>query len=390
MDPMSLKKHKLYMLSYVILMITSMLYMYSEFNSVNHLPEPTFVTDFWWFGIVAFIVIHIALFCISVNHLMKITMMFFMLFLFILGVIGAKSLNLTIICMSFLIINSDFVVPEKFIKTDLIIRILCFASVLTLFYLDFFPAQYDVNIFRGNVIRSSLGFNHPNSLGGYYLYMIISFLLFYLNSDRVKKLSKIGNLFLVTLVFVSGYFVEFVYADSRSSQVAFLIILIFTVPIFINKNIKSPQPYIGILTLMIVSVVSIVIVFYYDPLNPMFEQLNKLTSNRLVLQNEAIKFFGFGLFNTSGFSQGNPFWVDNQYTFNLISTGIVGSILYTYIYCKSFVNSRNANNYILYIILIALILKGSFESTLTDYYAMMPIVYSFIINNKSKISHNYL
>ncbi|WP_220729228.1 hypothetical protein [Apilactobacillus zhangqiuensis] len=363
-------------------MATSMLYMYSEFNSVDQLPEPGYVKIIWWMGIAIFIVLQATLLLLNINNRLKMSCLIILSGLFLLDMIGFKSINLQIICLSFLIMNSESISFKKFIKVDFITRIVCIATILIMFFGGIFPSQYDVYVPRGDTIRSSLGFNHPNSFGGYCLYILISFLLFFYSTGRLKRLNKLINLFWFLVMFIAGFFIEFVYADSRSSQVAFIIIALLIIPLVFNKNIKSFKPLLGIFTLLIVTLTSIMIVFFYNEFSTFFVKLNDLTSNRLFLQNEAFRMFGFSFFNVSDFAQGNPIWVDNQYVYDLISTGIIGSLIYTYIYAKSFINTHKANCYILYIILIALIFKGSFESTLIDYYALLPIICSFFMVNK--------
>ncbi|WKN29115.1 hypothetical protein MUB42_01455 [Apilactobacillus kunkeei] len=363
-------------------MATSMLYMYSEFNSVDGIPEPGYVKLIWLIGISVFVVSQATLLLLNVNDRQKMSCLIILTGLFALDVIGFKSINFPIICLSFLIMNSESISFKKFIKVDFITRVVCIATVLIMFFCGIFPSQYDVYVPRGNTIRSSLGFNHPNAFGGYCLYILISFLLFFYSTGRLKNLKKISNLLWVLFMFVAGFFIEFIYADSRSSQVAFILMALLIVPLIINKNINSFKPLLGIFLLLIVTLTSIMVVFFYNQFSTLFVKLNTLTSNRLFLQNEAFRMFGFNLFNVSDFAQGRPLWVDNQYVYDLISTGIIGSLIYTYIYAKSFVNAHKANCYILYIILIALIFKGSFESTLIDYYALLPIICSFFMVNR--------
>lgn len=382
MDTIDIIKQRLYLFSYIVLMATSMLYMYSEFNSVDQLPEPGYVKMIWWAGIAIFIVLQATLLLLNINNRLKMSCLIILAGLFLLDMIGFKSINFQIICLSFLIMNSESVSFKKFIKVDFVTRLVCIASVLIMFFCGIFPSQYDVYVPRGDTIRSSLGFNHPNSFGGYCLYILISFLLFFYSTGRLQNLKKISNLFWFLLMFITGFFIEFIYADSRSSQVAFILMVLLIIPLVFNKNIKSFKPFLGIFILLIMTLTSVMVVFYYNQFSTFFVKLNDLTSNRLFLQNEAFKVFGFNLFNVSDFAQGNPIWVDNQYVYNLISTGIIGSLIYTYIYAKSFVNAHKANCYILYIVLIALIFKGSFESTLIDYYALLPIICSFFMVNK--------
>ncbi|MFN1208140.1 hypothetical protein ACKXGD_14300, partial [Enterococcus lactis] len=61
MDTIDIIKQRLYLFSYIVLMATSMLYMYSEFNSVDQLPEPGYVKMIWWTGITVFLILQATL-----------------------------------------------------------------------------------------------------------------------------------------------------------------------------------------------------------------------------------------------------------------------------------------------------------------------------------------
>ncbi|GAA6113579.1 hypothetical protein AP1H75_12460 [Apilactobacillus apinorum] len=381
MTESSLLKQKIYLFSYTVLMIAAVLYVYSAFNSVNLVSKPFFIQIVWNTSVLFFIFSQMFLFFFYNSGHKRILSLLLICILLFFAIVFGKSLNLMIICLILLILNSNSVNFTIFIKFDFFIRLISLITLVLMFVFNIIPSVYNVYVLRGQELRSSFGFNHPNTFGGYYLYLLIS-LLFYIsiNVDNNKKY-KSFNKYIYLFIFLSGFFIEFIYADSRSAQVAFVLILILLIPLSIKHDITPPKPIFGFLFFALIYCISLLFVFLYNPNSDFFYNLNLLTSNRLYLQNQAFNIYGFGIFNTSDFTQGRPIWVDNQYAFNLISMGLIGSAIYIYIYFKSIFNSYRIKSYLIYIVLIAIIVKGCFESTIIDYYAMMPIVASFMINN---------
>ena len=122
-------------------MAASTLYMYSEFNSVDQLPEPGYVKMIWWAGISVFLVLQATLLLLNINDRIKMSCLLTLVGLFALDVIGFKSINLQIICLSFLIMNSESVSFKKFIKVDFVTRLVCIALVLMMFFCGIFPSH---------------------------------------------------------------------------------------------------------------------------------------------------------------------------------------------------------------------------------------------------------
>lgn len=153
MNTIDMMKQKLYIFSYVVLMAASMICLYSEFNSVNQIPKPGYVKSIWLIGIGIFILVQASLLLFNANGKLKIICLMFLSSLFLLFMIGWKSINLQIICVSFLLMNSDLIEFKSFIKVDFITRVICLSTVLLMFFSNVFPSQYDVYVTRGSTIK---------------------------------------------------------------------------------------------------------------------------------------------------------------------------------------------------------------------------------------------
>lgn len=372
---------RLYIFSYCLLMVISAIYTYSEFNSVNMVAKPEFVSIIWYLGLFTFICIQgfLAL-QNSLNENFKFKKIMYLLLIFstlIIILVHVKILTLTMILLFLLILNANFVDYDVFIKYDFMLRIYIFIVLIVVYLCGLFPVAYNAQaVRRGDVVRSSLGFNHPNTFGAYYLYILIALILCVNSRTNISNMRLWKKISLFVFILLSSIYVEVILANSRSAEIALLIIIPLLL-VYMIYNFNAPKIWIGFAIVVLTLIIAISLSYYYSASNEIMYKLNVLSSNRLFLQNTALHQYGFGLLGNSMFTQGKPFWIDNQYVFNLLCIGLSGSIVYLWLLFMSFLNAFKGNNYLLYVILIAIVIKSAFESTAVDYYAFLPFIYSF-------------
>jgi hypothetical protein len=376
--PMKKVYYSVYMLSYVILMFSSLIGIYSAYdNIVTGSVSTAFASFTWNVGFPLFIFLQIILSVINFTNIRKIVLFFCFFLLFIVSIFfKLRVVTLATLGLFLLVYNSNFLNFYKILKIDLWIRIISIVSLSTMYFIGFFPSEDNVLVLRGSVLRLSMGFNHPNVFGSYYLYLIISLLLYVNSVIDINYLSVYKKAILFLFVLFSGGYVEFILADSRSSQIA-LIIIILGLFIYLFYKFNAPSAFYGLLVACIMLILTYYFVSSYNELNPFMRNLNDLLSNRLYLQHDALKLYGVGFVGNQSFAQGMPFWIDDQYLFNLFAVGVIGSIIYFVFIMDSFINARKGNDFILFVIILSIVIKTAVESNAIDFYAFIPFIYSF-------------
>lgn len=297
----------IYLLSYCLLMVAALFNSYSVFNSVNGIPRPTFVTTGWHIGLGLFLIMQFFLTlknCMYERNKYRDSILLFLIFCVALMIgFHIKIITSFILLIFILILNSNLLNYDRFVKIDLLLKISSLLLIMLMFFLRLFPAEYSASILKhGDVVRSSLGFNHPNTLGGFYLYLLISLLLYIDSRVNISNLTWVNKVILFAFTSISGIYVEFTLTNSRSSELALVIILLLLL-IYMIRDIRVPKPYVGLILLLIVSFIAIGLSFFYNTGSEFMNKLNDLSSNRLLLQHAAIHQYGFGFFGNTSFQQ---------------------------------------------------------------------------------------
>lgn len=375
------KLSNIYLLSYIILMISSLLGVYSEYNTNSVLPLPSYIKVIWIVGLLIFFILQFYLLVVNTLEINN-YLFYFVLTLFILcffTVIGLPVIKLRMFTLIVLVMNCNLVNFHRLIRFDFITRVLSILLMVIMYVFKLFPS-YIMNSYNftrpDGTLRAAWGFNHPNALGSYYLGIIISAILLINIKKNMFYLSKKMKILLTLVIFISGYYVEFNITDSRSAQIALFIIYVGWI-INIIRDIKCIKAFYGMLIIFLVNIFSIALAFKLFITTNLFFKLNSLFSNRLVLQNNAINDYKINIFGNHLFKVGQPYWIDNQYIYNLLALGIIGSLIFIYIFWEAFKYSYVGNDFILYSILVAIVIKAIFESTTFEYCSLLPILYAF-------------
>ncbi|MCK8611892.1 hypothetical protein LNP10_05185 [Apilactobacillus nanyangensis] len=388
------KLSKLYLISYLFLMFGSLFGVYSEFNSNNVYPLPMYIKMIWVIALGIFFLIQMY---VSIGNIIfiesRLRYIFFALFLLsALTLINLPIIKLRTLVLIILILNSNVLQWDKFVRIDLVSRLSGLFILAVMYIFNLFPQKYaNANNFTrpDGTLRSAWGFNHPNALGSYYLGIIITLIILINSKFIIKKLSTKFKLISTAFIFLTGAYVEFYVTDSRSAQVALLIIFIgWTIKLF--KEISSPKPIWGVVLMIVLNDISLVMGYKILLSTDLFLKINQLFSNRLVLQNQALMQYKINFFGNNMFKVGQPYWVDNEYIYNFIALGIFGALLFSYIFWKALVNTYKGNDFMLYVILISILCKAMFESTTFEYCSLFPIVFAFKYGNGIDFSSNWM
>lgn len=376
----------LYSVSYIILILSALLRFHSEFTT-SVTSTSTLISFIWYLGLGSFLFMQVIL---LLSNGLDVQKYFIPLLIFIMGgltLLGIQIINLRTFIFLILLINSKFINFKKFAKIDLYTRLVGLLFMFGLYIFDIFPIKYrlySIDVRGNGLIRRTWGFNNANTLGEYYLYLLISIIILINVYNPIHKLSINMKMFYSALIFLSGYYIEFLVTDSRSAQISLIIIFIGWILCMV-RNVHCIKPRYGGYVFVLMVLISIVLDYQIMLSGSQFSYINHLLSNRLVLQNGALMLYGIHLFGNPAFQLGNPFWVDNQYIYNFIEIGILGSFVFGLIIWNVFKKCYKNDDFILYVIIIAIIIKGFFEQTILDYIAVFPIIFSFIENKEKYI-----
>ncbi len=259
-----------------------------------------------------------------------------------------------------------FIVAAKYIDFDKIARlayVVGLIMVLFVLYLFFNGFITEVAVYRGSLLRHSLGFGHPNQLGIRIFLLIIS---------RCYIRREHFNLIDWSIIIAAAVFVNRV-ANSKTSFYALVILSVLTlVHIAMQKTgigfdrIMSMLIAISLLCNIISITLSSIQVSQY----PILRQFDLLMSKRFSECNRTLKYYGIKLFgqdiqllvNRPAIGRMYHFWLDNAYMTILLRYGPVVLILFSALYIYTMIMLKNMNQYMLVEIMCLYAIYGIMEN----------------------------
>lgn len=282
----------------------------------------------------------------------------------------------TVAFFSFLITKNNilimlflFLIPAiKFKFSDIVKWDLIFKVLLGIFiYLCYSRGYALVNVFiRFGELRYSFGFKHPNTFGYYILMLFMEFT--YL---RFNKFNKMNLICLIALAFISFYLIEF--SSSRTSEFCLIIFVLLYIIMYIKYKFFNKRMINKLLYFLFpfFTILSILLVVLFSKGNSVAYNIDSLLTGR-------IKLFSYYWSNYPITLLGNNVnyidTLDNIYVMLLVNFGIVGWILYLYIYNRIFKSAANNNDNIMIIIYIVFLIYGFME-----WYTIRPVINIFLI-----------
>ncbi len=266
-------------------------------------------------------------------------------------------ISMTPINVFFLIICSKDVDFEKYIKVDIICRILFSVLLLVLLFLRYLT---DVTTVRSNgLLRYSLGYTHPNRFGSS-MFLIVLYLA-YLRRDELGWKDVFFQI--AMLVFIE------VVANSRSSEIGVILVMLYTLYKVINFKIKQEVNIkLAIKSLAIPFVVVLVFLTFYiawifNPNNIIIAFFNKLFNYRLDLANQALNYYKITLFG-NGIAPISWDYVlannlpkaltatDIMYIYIYVIYGVVGLAVFLYVFIRNINYARKKDIFLCFAMLI--------------------------------------
>lgn len=293
----------------------------------------------------------------SIIKLSKIKMGFqSFLLIVLLSVVGIYSYYKTedtLFIKFFLVMLCASNIPfEKLVKYDFTIKLILLFSLLSLYFLGFTNSFV---VMRGDLIRKSFGFYHPNTFAMYLT--LIYFDYIYLKRSNIKWKHLLFGIFLVLIILR--------FSDSRTAILCLSLFLFFLVgrKVF-KKMMKSRVCLLLIKNLFLIgTVVTILFTTMYLNHDLFARKLNELFSYRLYLQGLYLSEYGIKWL-------GNKiiylYTLDNAYLRIILNFGVFISFFIDYIYRNIIKKAYQEKDDILCVIFLIFMIYGLMENLMFD------------------------
>ena len=265
---------------------------------------------------------------------------------------------------------------DDILKKDIKIKFIIFIFI----YICYLTKNVETLLFtRDGQIRYAFGFNQPNAFG----FFVLSLFLEYVYVKKLK-ITKVIILFLITMYFIS-------LASSRGSQVTCIIFMVLYIINWIKQKKFKIDSNTKILNLVskclfiVLTIMSFYVTIRYIKGDSFARKLDDILSERLYLQSIFYESYDINLFGNDI----NYFdTLDNAYIRAILNFGIVGWVLYVYLYDRMISIADKKKDNIISIIIFSLLAYGVME-----WYILRPAINIFLfyfstslINEKPKRS----
>ncbi|MGO2083604.1 MAG: hypothetical protein ACTH2W_07400 [Vagococcus sp.] len=214
---------------------------------------------------------------------------------------------------------------KKFIKVDFYTRLVC---LIIVFLLNHINVIDNVILYRDGVVRQSLGFYHPNTLGLFIFSIFIDYVIL-----RWKKINVLD-----ILVIISTILFLYIYPNSLSTIVVLVISLIY---IIFDKFIKIEKiNKFLVFTPIIFTIISVYLAVMGNTLKLIILNYDKLFTGRLWYFRYLFENYGFTIYGEkileldSTYAINRMFnvrYLDNSYLSLSIRYGVILLFVFMYI-----------------------------------------------------------
>lgn len=277
------------------------------------------------------------------------------IFIIISIVVSANSKNYDFLILFLYTFTLKDINIDKFIFGDLIIRTVLVALEFFLFSQQGWPSLWQVE-------KIALGFGHANIAAS--MLMIIGIEYLYLSRNKCNFLP-----YLLNIVFIAFNF--YVCKSRASLVVSCLAIIVFLFMKLLKGRLNSSLiQFIVRNSFVLFIILSFFLVGLYSKQTPLGNQLNELFSTRLSLADNYLNYYGINLFGQEITVAGNPIWfedffaytVDLSFIYILLLYGVVGCLLFAYLYNRTFNQLFKRKDHYLVILLLLLFVYGLMET----------------------------
>lgn len=297
----------------------------------------------------------------------------FMLLILLRIIFKLQIMTFPLLAMFITIVNFKYINIFKIIKKSFYVELLTDISIIVLSLCHIFP---NVITYRYGLPRMTLGFTTCNGLATDVLCLVFSYLL--LIEFNVHRRILFGYILLIVIICV----VTFLLTNSRDFNRCSLVLIMYLLCSRLNL-MRNFLKWISIIIALLSCIVAILIPIIIVPGTFFFNNLNILLSNRLVLQMAVVQSYPIKLLGRISIPLLNDnngvgiFFVDNNYLNILLYCGIVGLVVFEFIFIKSLILSVKSDNFILCGILVSLSLYLIMEVEYFNPDIFIPIIFSY-------------
>ncbi|MFQ6838317.1 MAG: hypothetical protein ACLRSU_12470 [Thomasclavelia spiroformis] len=287
----------------------------------------TYVHGLYSYIVIASKVGYVGLFVVSIFKRFKLNTALKLIVVFLLcGCVYFYAYNLILIKTLLLVLASKDINIDRNLKINFYIRIFLIISVIILFY---YGKTDDYIMIRNNqIIRSGMGFGHPNTFAGTIFSSFMIWCYF-----KLYKMRWYNYVLAVTFII----FID-ILCNSRTAEFVMIISLILlffaqTFPRFLTSHIFKFFMYIEFVFMTVLSLIG---VFLYRGRGDLGLLIDNLLTGRLRLANSFLEKYGITLFGNKiefissriAIEENTYTWVlDNMYLYILVHLGIIAFIL---------------------------------------------------------------
>ncbi|WP_155839009.1 hypothetical protein [Butyrivibrio sp. LB2008] len=286
------------------------------------------------------------------------------------------------------IVAAKYIDFDKLIKIAYVVQIIMVAIVL---YLFFSGVIDEYTMYRGAILRHSLGFGHPNRLGIRVLQLIVC--RCYL---RRKKLG-ISD---ILIILAAAIFVNRV-ANSKTAYYSLLVFAVMiTVRVISNMMNIGIERYISYTIYMAgaVNVLSIVLTFIDIKKYPFLKRIDKAMSIRFSTGHETLKHYGVSVWGQDIQSivkrhvigRIYHFWLDNAYMSILLRYGVVVFLIFSSLYISTMLYLKKQKQYMLLEIMCLFAIYGVMENNFSMSRNIFLLLFSYPIFRRELKQENVI
>lgn len=269
------------------------------------------------------------------------------------------SKDITLIKFLMLILAFKNVKFQKCVKTDMICRIISTGIIILLNYYNIIP---DVNAIRGEMIRYSLGFSHPNGFASNLMMIYIDLIYIeYVKNNKMTKEKFIINTMISIILIGTMYYIS----NTRLTIIMIIIINLLYNIICINPQILDKRFIKKIVCniFFINSIFTLLATILYNNQTNIGIYINKASSSRIYYILTYYKKFGISILgnNFIGFAT-RSMTLDNAFAHVLLRYGILMFSFILLSFNKIFKYLYEEKKYLMISILLVFCISGLFEN----------------------------
>ena len=378
-DKFKIKENSIFYFTYTLLLICSIM------SNVKFLMSFIPYIKYFAFGLmILFFVIRIKKMSLKIIIISLIIITVLMVSYIITGDNNILLLYLLILIYP----GEDF---EKFIKKDIIIRVVLCTIVIILYNMDLTNNYF---MYRPDGrIRSSMGFAHPNNFGMYMFTICADYV--YLNYQKFK----IKNYLVILIMALLIYFVS----NSRTSVIGLLLLLVL---IFLSQKLKIKYLYNNFFKFIIINLpiifiaLTLIFVNLYNNHNEFVIKVNEILSNRIFYASSFLNEYDINLLGNkinyistqeAKLISERASVLDNSYLSLVLNYGILTFIIIYYLLRKIINTAYEKKDGAMLSIITVYVLICMIESILYKYQFDIYIMYFalYLHQYSKKLGDNY-